>query len=76
MEEWLGREYRRRARAARSAATCLAGRWRSTASSFEAIPQDLIVKAALMAAAGIIEASRSDAGPAPLLRKRLQQACH
>jgi Domain of unknown function (DUF2703) len=43
--------------------------------SFEAVPQDLIVKAALIAAAGMIEASRSDAGPAPCCTNACNKAC-
>ncbi len=63
MEQWLG------ARAGSSRCRSVCGdlpcrTLEMDGQSFEAIPQDLIVKAALVAAVGMIEASRSDAAPA------------
>jgi hypothetical protein len=42
---------------------------------FEAVPQDMVVKAALIAAAGMIESSRSDAGAAPCCESACSKAC-
>jgi hypothetical protein len=43
--------------------------------SFEAVPRDLVVKAALIAAAGMIESSRPDAEPAPCCANACSKAC-
>ena len=43
--------------------------------SFEAVPQDLVLKAALIAAAGMIDSSRPDAGPAPCCANACSKAC-
>ena len=43
--------------------------------SFEAVPQDLVVKAAMIAAAGMIGSSREDAGPAACCASACSKAC-
>jgi hypothetical protein len=43
--------------------------------SFEAVPQDLVVKAAMIAAAGMIGSSPQDAGPAPCCASACSKAC-
>ena len=75
MEDWLGASVGVERRAASSAATFLVGHWRSTAHSFEAVPQDLVLKAAMIAAAGMIDSSRPDAGPDPCCANACSKAC-
>jgi hypothetical protein len=43
--------------------------------SFEAVPQDLVLKSALIAAAGMIDTVRPDAGPAPCCANACSKAC-
>jgi len=43
--------------------------------AFEAIPQDLVIKAALIAAARMIESSRPDAAPAACCANACSKAC-
>ena len=43
--------------------------------SFEAVPQDLVVKAAMIATAGMIDSSRPDAGVAPCCASACSKAC-
>jgi Domain of unknown function (DUF2703) len=74
MEDWLG------ARAGSSPCCSVCGdlpcrTLEVDGQSFEAVPQDLVLKAALIAAAGMIEASRPDAGSAPCCASARSRAC-
>jgi len=74
MEHWLG------ARAGSSPCCSVCGdlpcrTLEVDGRSFEAIPQDLVVKAGLIAAAGMVASSRPDAAPAPCCANDCSKAC-